>query len=237
MGLNHSPRIVTDGLVLCLDAGNRKSYPGSGTAWTDLSGLGNNGTLTNGPTFDISNQGSIVFDGINDYASLPVNLLDHDTGNPFSFSIWFKTSSTGIILGQQNVSAPNTASGYVPGIYIDTNGKLVTSCFWGGSTGNISVSSNSVNNNSWQNITVTFQSGSQISYLNGISYATLAKTQTSYSATYYYFIGTGTGSSWSSFPTSPYFAGQIANVLHYNRSLSVTEVQQNFNALRGRFGL
>ena len=51
MALAHSPRIITDGLVLCLDAGNTKSYPGSGTAWSDLSGQGNNGTLTNGPTY------------------------------------------------------------------------------------------------------------------------------------------------------------------------------------------
>jgi hypothetical protein len=54
MSLIHSPRIVTDGLVLCLDAGNPKSYTGSGTTWTDLSGNGNNGTLTNSPTYWIN---------------------------------------------------------------------------------------------------------------------------------------------------------------------------------------
>ena len=63
---NYGPRIVTDGLVLCLDAGNSKSYPGSGTAWNDLSRNGNNGTL-NGPTFNSADRGSIVFDGTNDY--------------------------------------------------------------------------------------------------------------------------------------------------------------------------
>jgi len=67
MSVNYNPRTVTDGLVLCLDAGNRKSYPGSGTVWTDLSGRGNTGTLTNGPTYSSANGGSIVFDGSNDY--------------------------------------------------------------------------------------------------------------------------------------------------------------------------
>ena len=66
MALSHSPKIVTDGLVLCLDAGDRKSYSGSGTTWTDRSGEGNNGTLVNGPTFDSGNGGSIYFDGGND---------------------------------------------------------------------------------------------------------------------------------------------------------------------------
>ena len=91
MGLGHSPRIVTDGLVLCLDAANKRSYPGTGTTWTDLKGE-NNGTLTNGPTFDSSNKGSIVFDGTNDYINC---------GNGSEFSIteqitlicWMKKTS------------------------------------------------------------------------------------------------------------------------------------------------
>ena len=62
MSLNHSPAIVTDGLVLCLDAANIRSYPKTGTTWSDLAGT-NNGALTNGPTFDAGNGGSIVFDG------------------------------------------------------------------------------------------------------------------------------------------------------------------------------
>ena len=66
MGAAAGPNVVEDGLVLALDAGNTKSYPGSGTTWTDLSGKDNNGTLTDGPTFNSANGGSIVFDGTND---------------------------------------------------------------------------------------------------------------------------------------------------------------------------
>ena len=66
MAFNYSPKIVTDGLVFAVDAANKKSYPGSGTTWTDLAGS-NDGTLTNGPTFDSGDGGSIVFDGTDDY--------------------------------------------------------------------------------------------------------------------------------------------------------------------------
>ena len=190
-----------------------------------------------GIRYNSSNGRSLSFDGSNDYVTLPTNLLIHETGNPFTFSIWFKTSSTGIILGQTNTSNPTAAAGYVPAIYVGTNGLLYTSCFWGGATSNKSVSSSSVNNGSWNNITVTFASNSQISYLNGVSYATLSKTQTQYTLTYYYFLGSGKGVNWTNFPASPYFNGNISNAVYYNRALTAQEIQQNFNALRGRFGI
>ena len=69
MSLYHSPQISLNGLVLCLDAANPKSYPGSGTTWTDLSGNGNNGTLVNGVGYSSDNLGSLVFDGANDYVN------------------------------------------------------------------------------------------------------------------------------------------------------------------------
>jgi hypothetical protein len=231
--------IVRIGLVLDLDAAQPLSYKGTGTTWTDLSGNGNNGTLVNmdSANFNSANGGSLTFDGTNEYITLPTNLLIHETGNPFTFSIWFKTSSTGIILGQQNNPTPNAASGYVPAIYVGTDGLLYTSCFWGGSTGNQSVSSSSVNNSSWNNITVTFAANSQISYLNGVSYATLSKTQTNYSSTYYYFLGSGQGAAWFNFGGSPYYNGSIATTSYYNRALTATEITQNYNALKHRFGL
>jgi hypothetical protein len=171
--------IVTAGLVLNLDAGNPASYPGPGTTWTDLSGNGNNGTLTNGPTYSSANGGSIVLDGVNDYILLPTNFFNPNAGTPFSVSFWFKTSiASGIVFGQQNTNTPTVASGYVPAIYINTNGNLSTSCFWGGSVNNASTSTTVVNNNSWHNVSVTFESTSHISYLNGTSFSTISKTQT-----------------------------------------------------------
>jgi hypothetical protein len=86
------PNIVTDGLVLALDAANTKSYPGSGTVWKDLSGNGNNGTLINGPTFDTGNLGSIEFDGVDDWTSFG-NILNTGTSD-FTISAWVKSTST-----------------------------------------------------------------------------------------------------------------------------------------------
>jgi hypothetical protein len=238
MATLYSPKIVTDGLALCLDAGNRKSYPSSGTNWNDLSGNNNTGSLVNGPTFTGSFGGGIVFDGVDDYINLPTNLIIHDSGNPFTFSIWFKTTSTGILLGQQAANTPNSSiGGYVPAIYVGSSGNLITSCFWGNSSTNVSTSPSVVNNNSWNNITVTFQSSIQTSYLNGVSYASLAKTQTNYSPTYYYFLGSGKAVTWPQEPASPYFNGSISKFLYYTKSLSSLEVLQNYNATKARFGL
>jgi hypothetical protein len=73
MSTKYSPQIVTSGLVLCLDAANKVSYPSTGTAWYDLSGNANTSTLINGPTFSGMNSGVIVFDGTDDYVSMPMN--------------------------------------------------------------------------------------------------------------------------------------------------------------------
>ena len=91
MALSHSPSIVLDGLVLCLDAGNPKSYPGSGTNVSDLSGNGNNGTLVNGVGYNGSNLGSLVFDGSNDYADCGNNSI-LNVGNNITVNVWFYVS-------------------------------------------------------------------------------------------------------------------------------------------------
>ena len=94
MATNYNPRIVTDGLVLALDAGNTKSYPGSGSTWTDLSGNGNNGTLAGGVGYSSSNGGSLTFDGSNDYVYRTSTNFDFGTGD-FTVSGWFYMESSG----------------------------------------------------------------------------------------------------------------------------------------------
>ena len=94
MALSHGPSpIITNGLVLCLDAADRNSYPGSGTTWTDLSGRGNNGTLQNGVGYSGDNGGSLSFDGVDDYVSIGTS------GFPFgnsagTLSCWARTNTT-----------------------------------------------------------------------------------------------------------------------------------------------
>ena len=112
MSIFYNPRIVTDGLVLALDAGNTKSYPGSGTTWTDLSGRGNTGTLTNGPTYSSANGGSIVFDGTNDHVTMSGNNISGLSAETtdFSICIWVKYNSTasyGAFFAKQNSISSN----------------------------------------------------------------------------------------------------------------------------------
>ena len=99
MGIGAGANAVEDGLVFCVDAANKRSYPGTGTTWTDLTGE-NNGTLTNGPTFSSDNRGSIEFDGSDDHV-----LLDNDIvlGTASSITVWVRDlGSTGIIAGSSN---------------------------------------------------------------------------------------------------------------------------------------
>ena len=87
MAIFGGPNVIDNGLVLSLDAGNVKSYPGSGTIWYDKSGNNNNGTLTNGPTFS---GGSIVFDGVDDYVDTTFKAsISIGNGNPFTISAFF----------------------------------------------------------------------------------------------------------------------------------------------------
>jgi hypothetical protein len=236
------PNIVRDSsLVLYLDASAKNSYNNliNVTTWRDLSGNNNSGSLINGPTFSGDNGGSIVFNGSNNYVFLPTNFFNHDSGSAFTVSFWFRTATAGIIFGQQNSpTASVAASGYVPAIYTDSAGKVRTSCFWGGNTGNQSVSALTVTDNVWHNVVVTFFSGSQISYIDNTQFATLSKTQTTYSPTYNYFIGSGTWvGQWTNITGNPFFTGNISNMLFYNRALTAAEISQNFNATRGRFGI
>jgi len=230
--------IVTNGLILNLDAGNPSSYPGSGTSWTDLSGNGNNGTLTNGPTFNSDNGGSIVFDGTNDNALLPINFFSYPSLTTFSISLWFKSSQSngGTLFGQQNTNNPSSANGYVPVIYLQSNGLIRIEPFWTNSISNNIVNTNPLNNNIWHCITTTYNNGTNKLYVNG-GYVTerTGLSLVSYTSTYYYIIGAGFSGGRGL--GSDYFFGNISNFVFYNRELSLAEVLQNYNAQKSRFGL
>ena len=234
MGLKHHPRVVTNGLMVYLDAANSRSYSGSGLTANALIG-GIDGTLVNGIGFSNQNNGSFFFDGSDDYLRLPTNFFNPDSGSPFTVSIWFKTGTSGMIFGQENGATPGTGSGWVPAIYVDTNGKLRTSCFYGGNSLQ-SISTISVNDNMWHQITVTFESSSQKSYLDGILFDTISKTHQSYSATYYYYLGSGKNTGWPNAGNMT-LSGNISNFIFYNRALTAQEVLQNYNATKKRYGL
>ena len=225
MAFNYSPKIVTDGLVLYLDAANPNSYVSGSTTWRDISRSGINGTLVNGPTFSSDGGGSIVFDGVNDnvLCTQPMGAGD------FTFSVWMKKSV--------NVSSLE----FVVGRYTDSVSRGAMMFFQNGNLtmrlgANISGSLvdniiGNVTDGTWKNITSTITRTSNIvSYINGtLVSSTNASTQqgTVPSGT---VIGSLFGSSW-------YLGANLATVSLYNRNLSAQEVRQNYNATKTRFGL
>ena len=230
------PDIIESGLVLCLDAANKNSYPGSGTTWTDLTGNGNNGTLTNGPTFSAGNQGSIVFDGTNDYVNVANTGTDFRFANvTFTVSLWIKTtSSTGGVIISKGATA--STAGWL--FQFDSAGTVsgTTKGSDGFNTYN-RTSTATVNNNTWRNIvsiyttnTSTLGSNTISIYIDGV-----LSNGTGTLGTIVYATTTDTVQI-ARRPTGNYWAGSIANTQIYNRSLTATEILQNYNATKSRFG-
>jgi hypothetical protein len=225
---NYTGGIVTNGLVLNLDAAKTDSYPGTGTTWRDLSGRGNNGTLTNGPTFSgIGKQASIVFDGVDDFVSVPNNnILNSNIG---TFSIWFDyTSAPGngsVLLGKTDAFASSN------GLNIFINQGSLAAQIKANSNTVTNISGHSINTNTWYNFTISYISGvSYSSYINGNPTATDSLVSFTFS-TQPLRLARSVDTYWTN------FGGQISTVQVYNRALSAAEVLQNFNALRGRYGI
>jgi hypothetical protein len=221
MAFNYSPKIVTDGLVLYLDAANNRSYPGSGTTWVDLSRGNNNGTLTNGPTFNSANGGSIVFDGTNDFINCGNSAnLQITVG---SIAAWVKTSTPGNSF--RSIIAKQSAWG----LFIADN--ILVTYDWG----NSSTRSTGINiaDNTWKYVTLTFTetsgtpSNNAIVYLNGNAVLTTTVKNSNQSVNVQIAEANA----------SQFLNGNIAAASVYNRVLSQTEITQNYNATKTRFGL
>jgi hypothetical protein len=233
---NNAP-IVTDGLVFYVDAGNGNSYPGSGTTWTDLSGS-NNGTLTNGPTYDSANGGSIVFDGANDYAAMGTATNFVPT-NDMTMDVWIKLDDYDACI----CMSPNSAGGNEMIFYIpaSTTGTWVykrLSCTFDnsdGASGSWPTSNTDIPLSTWVNVCLVRDGATARFYYNGIADG----TGTRGTGTLVYATGQplylGTDTDGSSFTTGNFFDGKMSNFKLYNRALSASEVTQNYNALKNRF--
>jgi hypothetical protein len=241
MGITYNPRIVTDGLVLALDAGNPKSYPGSGTTWTDLSGRGNNGTLTLGPTYNSENGGSLTFDGTDDYVGWnTLDVVKWQNWTSITVDCVFKlVSYAGATSGRQYLFDFRDAGG-VDGAF---------GCFYDSSISPLGFKLfyNTVGNSYEEPLITTFSLGQLIHYqvtfnktsstnninhyINGVNIFTRSVTINSNT--------TNTGRIWIGRYSLNGFQwnGNISNFKVYNRALSAAEISQNFNALRGRFGI
>ena len=230
MGLGHSPSIVLNGLVLALDAGNVKSYPGSGTTWTDLSGRGNNGTLTNGPIYSSANGGSIVFDGTNDYVA-PTGLTDAFWQGNWTASFWvnFDTNSNTDDGTSDKTLLQHGISFTRSGLHLtQRNTSIFLGLFSDDLYGNAILTTGT-----WYNFVFTLNNTTRVKqiYMNG----NLDASDTGVGA----YVGTGNNSiiGGPSLTFGSHFDGFMPSCSFYNRVLSAAEVTQNFNALKGRFVL
>jgi hypothetical protein len=228
--------IVTDGLVLYLDAANTKSYVSGSTAWSDLSRSGNNGTLVNGPTFNSGNGGSIVFDGSNDYISTTIPTVRSLTGTRSSISIWFRVvnnTTRGVLI------ADWSSSGDLETCRLEISGFLMTSGKIGGTINSLGgaatpvQSTITISNNIWYNVVLQYDGTNTSLYLNGNLEASLVTTERGSNPTGNNRVSIGRGGAFNGL----YLNGNIAQTLIYNRALTAQEVLQNYNATKGRFGL
>ena len=248
MAVQYNPGIITDGLVLCLDAANRKSYPGSGVTWSEISYRSNNGTLVNGPSFSSSNGGYIRCDGSNDYIEvLDSSSLDFGANN-FTIEYWFKklrnTSSYSDIWGPNKWnlgSAPGTNE-WLLLIGNGGSGNGNNYAFYISSSNTVygtGESSETLSINVWYQLVAVRNGANMRTYVNGILKQNVNPS------------GMTTGTVVDNRGLNLRLAdrtmitgnpGGNTNVDSaicriYNRALSDAEILQNFNALRGRFGI
>ena len=181
---------------------------------------------------------ALKFNGTNSYIIIPSAPFGNypTSGNTsnynLSFSTWFKTTSGGVIFGQDDGVLPGgIPSGYVPSIYIDTNGKIRASLIWHDLVGNQIISTNSYNDGNWHLLSDAYNSGTETLYIDRNFVGTQTYNEYSYNSTYAYFLGTGyTSGAWANGNSSwYYFNGNLDDVRVYNRALSASEITQLYN--------
>jgi hypothetical protein len=222
--------IVTNGLVLNLDAGKKDSYNQEGTNWNDLSGNRNNGTLTNfgtQTTWNSDNGGSIVFDGTNDYVTVPNSTLWDFLGS-FSLECWVYVNSYdsfgSFLLQQQSAGSNGGVELYV---YIDNTVRLNAN---GGTS--MVISSNTFLRGRWNHVVATYEGTTAKIYLNTSNIGTNVSASPPSNVAGQLRIG-----SYASFGFYE-LNGKMSCVRIYNgKALSSQEVLQNYNALKGRYNL
>lgn len=217
MALQHSPSIITDGLLFCVDAANPRSYPGSGTNWFQLSGNTNTGVLTNGPTYNSSNLGSLSFDGTDDYVDFSANLGTMPT---YSIMYWARRDAE----NRMPVAARTGTNFYW---YGDNSWRYVH----GGVGGEYYYSKpTTIALGTWGCYCVVYNGSNVSIYRQGVYQGQQATTGTadwSVGLRVGFWNG-GAGYAWQ---------GLISNVMMYSNALTADQVTQNFNALRGRYGI
>jgi hypothetical protein len=218
------PDIIQDGLVLCLDAGNRKSYLGSGTIWNDLTRF-NAGELVNGPTYNSSNSGFLQFVG-DDFVRIPNN-ISLDTQTP-SVEVWIKTdmlNQNGFWFEKGTVNTQYSL--FQEGSNIQWRQNI------GGTIFTLSTTTATfINTSTWYQVVGTYVSGRRRLYINGNLVNSDAQTGTISTNNGGMSIGVYGGFSGT---RGYYYSGNLAICRVYNKELTQAEILQNYNTLKGRF--
>lgn len=221
--MNYGPRIITDGLVVCMDAANIQSYPESGTNWTDMVSK-TNATLYNTPTFETSSTPTFNFDGSNQYASIS-NVYNFSTSNQLTATVWCKSNTenwnqTGFVISRRDQFIIHPSSGSKTcQWYINVSGWV---------SRNYAPSSISDN---FHEYTLSYNSGSLSAYFDGklkSNYVSPNKNLTSDTGV----IEIAKDDGWTRYGNC-----KIPYVSLYNRELTATEIYNNYIAIRGRFNL
>ena len=216
-------KIVTNGLVLSLDAADRNSYPGSGTTWRDMSGNNITGSLTNSPTFNTSNGGNFGF-VTDDYVIMEENSA-LNTQTP-SVEVWIKTNAT------------NQNGFWFEKGQVNTQYSLFqenTSIVWRqASLSQYTTTATYINTTEWAQVVGTYTSGDRKTYINGVLRTSDTQTGTINTNTNGMSIGVYGGFNGG---RGYYYNGNIAIVRVYNRVLTASEILQNYNAQKSRFNL
>lgn len=237
MASKSGPDIIEDGLVLCLDAASKRSYPGTGTVWTDLKGS-NNGTLTNGPTFSNDNGGSVVFDGSDDYVN--ISSFDFftycDYNKPFTMRSIIKLTSS----SSQQIFGHQLLGGSYGGIALQIFGQKFRLGMFKDLSNNRMIDSSTLPLNKVYDLVATFD-GSDLSagfglYVNGSS--DLASTSNSGSITS--SVEAASSGPYIGFRGVPankdlFFTGVIYSCSIYNRALTADEIRRNYLSTKERY--
>jgi hypothetical protein len=229
MAISRGPKMVTNGLVLVLDAADKNSYPGSGTTWIDMSGNNNHGTLTNGPAFSNGNGGNFGFDGADDYVISATQLgISGATSRSFECWTYISSNQSKNIMGYGDNGTLNLFDTI---IWYTSPYLQVIGHYYGGNNDTISTlpSRNTLNINQWNHIIHLYDGTNASLYTNGILSNSKSFTLNTTNSTLLLGAGKYTGFN--------YFGGKVALGRIYNRSLTATEVLQNYNATKSRFGL
>ena len=243
MTIFHGAGIATDGLVMLMDAANPRSYPGTGTVWSDISGKRITGTLTNGPVYNTRNQGYFSFSSASSqYVNIGTSATLQSLTSAITISAWclFPTltlpiGSTGIytIYDSAFVSSTSTEQTFLR-LENDVGQALLSvGTFTGSANVYATYSYTNLAINTWYHIVGGYTGTAWVLYVNGVLVKSTVGAGPTAVASSLFTIGAATFMG----TVSRYFNGNISSVQVYNRALSADEVQQNFEAYRGRYGV